>query len=368
MEGQSMKRTSCSLYLILVVLLSLVVADAQTRKYNILTYQDQQTGTWAFKLMIPDGWQFRGRLEWLPQPFKVSQLRFSVLAPGGSAGYEYYPDFLQVWSQNQQVLNWFGQTMAIRQPMTAATFLQQIIIPEYRSNVSNLRVIKSEQLQNVAQQVAVAVEKQRQSDSVYAQLTANANLSFDVARVDVTYNVNNVQYFETFMTRIIYTDQPGGAGVFWGPEEITSFWCVANQSQNLINDYVVMASSMMVNPLFLHKIYQINLMMVRNQQQQIRNVGELSRYISQTSDQINQMILSSIEYKDKMYDGVFRDYSEYTRGVECYHDADVTLEVPTVYEHVWRDGDKVIMSMDPNFNPNEQMYGTWEKMQKGRGN
>lgn len=335
-------------------------------KYNWYSYKDNQTGLAAFQLLIPDGWRFQGGITWLPKPYKISEMRFSVHAPDNSAGFDVYPDFSYLWSQNPQVNQWYGQSMSVLQPRSAVDWLQQNIIPEYRKGVQNLQVVKSRSLPDTAQEMYNAAMQLARNNPVYGQLVAGTRLSVDVGVVEISYSYQGQEYYEIFVAKINYTTSMDGQTTFWGPEIYTSFWTLASQTQPMLGKYVVMASSLAPNPVFQQKLYEINLAMVRNFQQQIANIGELSRYISQTSNEINEMIRSNYEYKNRVEDKVFSNFSDYIRSIDRFKDGEISMQVPAGYEQAWRNGDQVILSNDPNFNPNVQFQGNWNPMQKVR--
>jgi hypothetical protein len=350
-----------------ILTFSLLSAQESNRQFTVYRHFDNQSGMQAFQMLIPQGWNFSGGINWLPRPFKIAEMQFSVRAQDGRAGLDWYPDYQHVWSNDQGVRSWYGQSMPVAQPMQAAEFLQHIVIPNYRGNVQNLQVIAVRPMPRVAEQVFQAMQRQAQVDQVYAQLIMGAHISFDVAQVDVTYSYQGQQYFESFKTRLIYTQTANQMITFWGPEELTSFWCVYEARHQMVPLYVTMASSMQVNPVFMRMIFQINLQMVRNQQQQIQSIGELSRYISQTSREISDIVSSAYQYKDEVFDKAHAGWSEYIRGIQTVRDGDITMEVPVGYDNIWRNGDRVILSNDPGYNPNiNRQESGWGQMQIDR--
>lgn len=341
-------------------------AAAQGQVYQVYTHHDNQSPVWVFKMLIPQGWQTSGGITWLPHPKKISQFQFSVSAPDGSAGLDYYPDYLNVFSYDRSVTGWYGQHMPVMQPMSAVDFLQQVVVPNFRGQMQNLRVLEAKQLPGVAQQVNAAVQRQAQADPVYAQLIMGSSVQYDVARCDISYSYNGRQFFETFLVLVVYTQTANGAITFWGPESISSFWCDFNRKHELINQYVTMKSSFQVNPAFQRMLYQVNLLMVQNNRAEIQSIGELSDYIRNTNNEINQMIRSSYEYKDAVFDRSHEKWSEYIRDVNTAVDNEIRLEVPNGWDYVWRSGDKVIVSNDPGYNPNQHRPENWGQMQLER--
>lgn len=218
----------------------------------------------------------------------------------------------------------------------------------------------------VAQQLNQALQRQLQYDQVYAQMVYGVSLWYDVARADITYTYNGHQYFESFMTRVIYSQTQNQLLSMWGPEQLTSFWCDYNRRQEYIQKNVIISSSMQANPAFINMLNQIQLQMTRNQQQQINNIGELSNYIRNTNNEISDIIQSVHKYKDEVFDKAHANWTEYIRGITTMKDGDVTMEVPVGYDHVWRNGDEIMVSNDASYDPNLQGNGGWTEMKKGQ--
>jgi len=130
----------------------------------------------------------------------------------------------------------------------------------------------------------------------------------------------------------------------------------------------VINASYQPNPIWEYKISQIYYMMVQQQKQVLQSIGELSRYISQTSDQISEGLYNSYKQRDAIYDGVAKNWSEAIRGVDSYHDPinKSEIEVPTIYDKAWTNGNDYIFSSDPSFDPNRSAGPNWTPLEKSR--
>jgi predicted small secreted protein len=338
-------------------------AQADNSYYTVYTHEDRMVPMWTFKILIPQGWQFKGGINWIPRSLKVAEVQFRLSAPDGSAGFDYYPDYLNVYSYDQSLLGYYSQHMQVMQPMNAADYLQQVVVPSMRGQMQNLRILQVKPMPQIAEQLNQALYQQIQRDPVYAQLAMGVNISYDVSRIDISYSYNGRTYFETFLAKVIYSQAQNQLLTMWGPEQLTSFWCDYNDRTRMINKNIIIASSMQINPKFTNLLNQITLMVTRNQQQQIKNIGALSDYISRTNNEISDIIQSVIKYRDEVFDKAHANWTEYIRGITTMKDGDVTLEVPIGYDHVWRKGDQVMVSNDANYNPNIQQGQGWSELQ-----
>ena len=97
----------------------------------------------------------------------------------------------------------------------------------------------------------------------------------------------------------------------------------------------------------------------------IRSAGELSRYISQTTDQMSDAQMQAWQNRRASEDRTAEAFTQYIRGVETYRDpyAERDVQLPIGYHDVWasRDG-QYILADDPNFNPNVSATGSWQRI------
>lgn len=333
--------------------------------FTIHTYRDEKSGVWAFKMLLPERWHFNGGIKWLQQPNKVAETHFSVSSPDGSAVMEVMPDFQFWWSNNQytnQVLQ--QQGLNVSQPMSAVDTIENMLIPEIRGNMQNLKIVSRKKMNLASQALTQAVQQMARTDQCVAQLMAGALASYNVGQVDITYTYNGTQIFETFITRVIYVSNSSQPIQMWGPEQTVSFATTVDKKQENLEKFVIMYSSYKDNPVYTAKLCQINVMMVQQAKQQIASIGELSRYISQTYNEISETSRMSYEFKNAASDKVFDQWSDYMRDVETYTGAGLEIKVPNTSQSVWHKGDQVVFSADPNFDANRHLGGSWARLNK----
>ena len=97
--------------------------------------------------------------------------------------------------------------------------------------------------------------------------------------------------------------------------------------------------------------------------QQIRNAGEVSRIISQTNNEISDMIMDSYNKRQETMDHIHENYSDYIRGVEQYRDPfdNKPVELPSGYQYRWRNRlGETIISNNPDDNPNKYSNSDWQ--------
>ena len=94
---------------------------------------------------------------------------------------------------------------------------------------------------------------------------------------------------------------------------------------------------------------------------------QISRIISQTHNEISDMIRQSYETRQAAEDRISKNFSQYIRGVDEYHNPieNRPVELPSGYRQAWANAQgEYIVSDDVNFNPNLGSTVNWEKLEK----
>jgi hypothetical protein len=107
--------------------------------------------------------------------------------------------------------------------------------------------------------------------------------------------------------------------------------------------------------------------LVKNQLQQIRQAGELSRYIAKTNDEISDMRRKAYEDRQASQDRISANFSQYIRGVDEYHNPieNRNVELPSGFKQAWTNPlGEYIVSDDTNFNPNLGSNQRWERLER----
>jgi len=128
-----------------------------------------------------------------------------------------------------------------------------------------------------------------------------------------------------------------------------------------------MIYSTRINLEWFNKYSQLVQALTQAQMNQIRAAGELSRYISRTSSEISDMTRQSYEQRQASQDRINKNWSQYMRGVDEYHDlvAGRPVELPSGYRNAWVSGNgEYIVTDSVNFNPNAELNGTWQKLER----
>ncbi len=337
-------------------------------KFKRYSYIDQQgTGAEAFSFLMPEGWKFSGGLIWLlDNPAMPATAAIKVTSPGGTEEWEGFPNQPFWWSTNQGLLSlnpvgsrYFGNEVA--PPVDAQQAIRQIILPRFRKNTLNLRIIEEQHLPELAK--AVGAGKQQPGIEVSA----------DGAKIKIEYTSNGRAVEEEIYCVVEYYTFPiqSWSGVTyntnWTVDYIFSMKAEKGKLQSASPIFQTITYSFQINPNWYNKYVQLVEYLIRQQIQQIHDIGQLSRMLAQQSDQMRQDNLQSWYDRQAVGDKIAEDFSDYVRGVDRYYDPfkEQAVELPTGYDNAWVNSlGEYIISPDPDFNPNIGSNLNWQSMQR----
>ncbi len=334
-----------------------------------VTCNDQQgIGMEAFRLLIPATWEFEGGIHWLlNNPGMPAVIAFRAYNPQGQEAFEVFPNISCYWTNNPMVRMtfpvgsfYFGNE--VRPPLQALQALQEMVIPRYRGQMAGLQIIAQEHLPDLP--------KALQAGSPAAPSTPT---EADGGRVRIHYPRASQEVEEDLfgVVEVNRMTMPVMLGtmdvIFWMVEYLFSFRALAGQLDHLSDTFMGIVRTFRLNPQWYGRYMQVSQYLIQNQIQQIQHVGQISRIISQTNNQISDMIMDSYNQRQATMDRLSNQFSQSIRGVDEYNDpfAGRGVELPGGYSHAWSNAlGEYIVSDDPNFNPNIGSNATWEPMQR----
>lgn len=345
-----------------------VWAEANAIRFKTYSYIDRQgIGIEAFRMIIPADWKFEGGIQWiLDNPAMPAVAAFKVTNSKGSEELEIFPNLMFFWTNNQMLLStfpvgakYFGAE--VRPPANPIEFLQNILIPRFRGNAANMRVVETKPLPEMAQQLSKM------------QSQPGVSVSADGGKVKIEYQRDGKWMEEEIYTVIeSFTFQIQSMyGVIyntnWAGDYIFSFKAEKGKLDASSKIFQTMVTSFQLNPQWFNKYSQLTEYLIQNQIQQIRQIGEISKIVSQTNNEISDMIMSSYQERQAVYDRLSQDFSQTIRGVENYYDPvnQKTVELPNGYNTGWVNGlGEYVLTDSYSFDPNIGSNQTWQKMGK----
>jgi len=326
------------------------------------------TGIEAFRMLIPADWKFEGGISWkLDNPGMPAVAGFKVFNPTGQDEFEVFPNQPFFWTDNAMHRRmfppgsrYFGNE--VRPPVGPVEALKKIALPRFRGKIEGLKIAREEHLPELARALGAGVQR-------HAGITAAA----DGARIRIEYQRNGITIEEELYGVVEAYGFPiqSMAGTFtntmWTVSYLFSFKAERGHLDQQAPLFTTMTSSFRLNPQWFSKYNQTVEYLISRQIQNIRNVGELSRILSRTSNEISDHMMQSYEERQKVYDRVSENFSQHIRGVDEYYDpaGQKSIELPAGYGHAWTNAlGEYIVSESEDFNPNIGSNKNWQKMQK----
>lgn len=340
-------------------------------RFKTFNYIDKNgIGIEAFRMLIPSNWQFEGGIKWiLNNPAMPAVSEFRVQNPKGKEEFEVFPNQAFFWTNNPMVLSifptgsrYFGSE--ILPPMEALVALKKIIIPRFRNTVRELNIVNEEDLPDLVKNLRG--ETQSQPGVFNNASGAKIRVVFKKDKIlmeeEIYCVVESFSFQMPTITGLI-------TNINWIIDYIFSFKAEKGKLDDQSKLFQTIAFSFELNPLWFSKYNQIIEYLARMQIQQIQNIGQLSKIISQTHDEISNMIMDSYYQRQGVYDKISNNFSQYIRGVDEYYNPieNKPVELPSGYDNVWINNlGEYILSDNPNYNPNTESNKNWQKMEKSK--
>jgi hypothetical protein len=343
--------------------------EAAVIRFKTFRYIDKQgIGIEAFRILLPVEWQFEGGIRWvLDNPGMPAVASFKVRNPNGLEEFEVFPNQAFFWTNNPLTISlfpigsrYFGNE--VRPPVGALEALKTIVIQRFRQNVNNLRIVNEKHLPDLAKALGASAQSQ-----------PGVSTSSDGAKIRIEYDENGIAIEEEIYAVVelisfpIQTITGIKNNIIWFVDYIFSFKAKKGELDDKAKLLQTIAFSFQLNPQWFNKYNQVIEYLARRQIQQIQSIGHLSRIISQTSNEISDMMMDSYYRRQAVNDEISKNFSQYIRGVDEYYDPieKKEVELPSGYRNAWTNSlGEYILTDDLSFNPNIGSTQNWQKMGK----
>lgn len=132
--------------------------DGGFEKYS---YFDEGLGMEAFTMLLPKGWKAEGGINWsFANPSMPASARFKFFNPQGLEQMEILPSRTFSWVNSPHFTAFFREGSKYlyweaRRPMSAVDYLQKIVVSRDRDEAKSLRIVKTEQLPDLPEQLGM---------------------------------------------------------------------------------------------------------------------------------------------------------------------------------------------------------------------
>jgi hypothetical protein len=218
------------------------------------------------------------------------------------------------------------------------------------------RIVKEEELPELAKAAAAEVQQE-----------AGAIKTVKAARVRIEYQQDGAPVEEDVYCVLLYTTIPMVRSTYWGPDKFFAVRAQKGKLDDCAKLYQTMAHSVRLNLAWFNKYVQLVQILIQAKISEIRAVGEFSRHLARTNDEISESMRKSWESRQASQDRVSKNFSQYMRGVDEYYNPleSRAVELPSGYRGAWANPlGEYIVSEDLSFNPNVGSNLTWQRLER----
>ena len=245
--------------------------------------------------------------------------------------------------------------------MGAQQMLREIMLPRYRGQMQSLQIVKEEALPDLAREIA---RKQGRPDGdTGASEGARARIRYSLGGRDIEEEVFGcVEVFQVPIASMFGQSMT----TYWWADYLFSFRADAGALDSKAGLFKAMTQGMRTNPRWRAAVQDTTRSLAQGQIQRIHQIGQFGQAYAQQGAQMREENLQDWYRHGAMKDRQDREFSEMIRDVETYRDPfdGHEVELPDSYKYAWSTPlGEVIMTDDPNLNPNVGDNRTWEPMQ-----
>lgn len=351
--------------LFIAVTVLVAAPDAGTlrfRKVSVIDRPDMIGGE-VETFLCPADWQVEGGIIWRENPTRPVTFHLRVFNPRGLEQVESFPTLM--FSYGGMLgpgtsfpigSNYLGTE--VRPPVrNAIQYIKEIIFPRYRAGVQ-AQLIGEQELPQWAQAAAAQTEQ-----------SPGAQIVFSAGKVRIAY-AHAGQAVEEDLYCVVQTTSFLAAGRMMynqNGERAHGMRAARGQLDQSTRIMQAIVTSVRVNLQWFNKYTQVWQALYQMQMQRIKAAGRMSKIISQTHNEISDMMHQSWERRQAAEDRIHKQWTQSMRGVEEYYNPleRRPVELPGGYREAWINGHgEYILSDNPNFNPNVQAGGDWQKIQR----
>lgn len=347
-------------------------SEQQFILHQLIDHQHQ--GVVASVFEYPSSWQARSHVAWNLQHVSLPVIAYAqAFNPHGTEAFEFLPVEYFFWINEgygfyQQGQNYLGQVCL--PPMSAADAMTRWVVPKYRGNRPDLKIVGVSFVPQLAQRINLKLGGATTEDVCVKLTYTEQGRLFEEELYGLKF-AQNAPY---------YGPQGMMMQINWGFARLFSFRAEAGALDARRETFWRIAGSVKLNPLW-EQLYTQILQQLKMQFDQYIQAGysqiQAAAQISQTISANNDALLSSFAQQrqaagpssaargDASAPSTSDAFDEYVRGVETVKDPFYgESQQDYNYQYHWTNGSgEYRHSNDPFFNPNIGSTQNWTIME-----
>jgi len=287
------------------------------------SYVDQQgLGGRAMQVLGPAGWIFEGGIQWvLNNPSQPARANFRLRDPDSGRQWELLPAEMFFWTTDRMALAQFPPGSLylgseVQPPLGIKDALKKIVLPRRRGEAAGLRLISEAGAPRLAESAQAAAAGATPQGWGYRA---------EGGRIRIEYTLAGQPFEEEIfgVAQMIQSGpMPGLSGfttiTIWNLDYLVACRAPKGRLDGSAAVFELITRSFRVDKQWYARYQQLVQYLTQNQIRQIQNIGELSRRLSRTQEEISDMIMEGYERCQQTYDRIAENFSRATRGVDAY--------------------------------------------------
>jgi hypothetical protein len=322
-------------------------------------YQDPMTGTEAFRLLIPQDWKTTGTITWKDNPAMPAQSHFRFFNPQGNEQFELFPTQSYFWTNNPIFLGTnppgtfrFGTLVA--KPVDVSTAFSQTVLPGFRSNLADFRVLEREPMPELAK-------------LALGPPVAGVHSSAEGGKIKIAYRHADQEFGEEIYAVVsqFVIQLPGYYINYWYIDFLFSFRAGKGQLDDHSKIFQTMAFSLRVNPKWFAKLVNTKDQMMEMIIRGIHATGRIGSIVAQAGSDLRADQQRAWELRQNAKDRMVWNFCDNILGIQRYRDPFTgrQVELPNQFNHAWANNlGEYIVTDSSSYNPNIGSNLHWEEI------
>ena len=330
-----------------------------------MSYIDRAcTGTEAFSILIPSGWEFSGGVRWSPEEvmmpaatgFRVTGNGIILQALPGKTFF--WTDLAQVRARHPIGSRYLGAIVC--PPMDPAEMIREVILPSLRPEASGLTLVCGSPLN---MENAPRSGTEFQSHGSYLLKGYRARAEYEIDGRNFEEEIFSIVSDHRFKVPI------GGdeiSYIFWTVDDVFSFRAEKGKLDKNKDILKTMMYSLRFSPQWLEKYDRITKYLKDRQVLRQSSLRQLSMDVDNVSRPYAGEVMPLYVMKRSVYELIASELDDGVNTGEYYDPVQqICVRLPDAYDHAWANGSgDYLLLNDGDMGPDASFTEIWKMMER----